>query len=105
MIPSGAEMDLFRALQTSTGVTSVGDISAQYYVRGGNGDQNLVMLNNAVVYNPYHALGILSVIDPEMVSSLEFYKGGFAPQYGGRLSPDQSHLVFQEHDMDYILRF
>lgn len=86
MIPSGAEMDLFRALQTSTGVTSVGDISAQYYVRGGSGDQNLVMLNNAVVYNPYHALGILSVIDPEMVSSLEFYKGGFAPQYGGRLS-------------------
>ncbi len=86
MIPHGAEMDLFRALQTSTGVTSIGDISAQYYVRGGSGDQNLVLLNNAVVYNPYHALGILSVIDPEMVSSLEFYKGGFAPQYGGRLS-------------------
>ncbi len=86
MIPNGVEMDLFRALQTSTGVTSVGDMSAQYYVRGGSGDQNLVLLNNAVVYNPYHALGILSVIDPEMVSSLEFYKGGFAPQYGGRLS-------------------
>lgn len=86
MIPRGAEADIFRALQTSAGVTSTGDISAQYYVRGGASDQNLVLLNGATIYNPYHALGIFSVIDPEMISTLEFYKGGVAPQYGGRLS-------------------
>ncbi len=86
MIPIGAEPDVFRALQTTAGVTTTGDVSAHYYVRGGAGDQNLVLLNGATIYNPFHALGIFSVIDPEMISAVEFYKGGFPTKYGGRLS-------------------
>ena len=86
MMPIGAEPDVFRALQTTAGVTTTGDVSAQYYVRGGAGDQNLVLLNGATIYNPFHALGIFSVIDPEMISAVEFYKGGFPTKYGGRLS-------------------
>ncbi|MFH0989482.1 MAG: TonB-dependent receptor [bacterium] len=86
MVPSGMEVDIFRALQSNPGVGVTSDISARYYVRGGGSDQNLVLLNGATVYNPFHTLGIFSVVDPEMVSLLEFHKGGFPPVYGGRLS-------------------
>jgi hypothetical protein len=86
LIPAGFEADIFRVLQATSGVSSTGDVSSQYYVRGGGGDQNLVLLNGATIYNPFHALGIFSVIDPEMISGMEFYKGGFSSDYGGRLS-------------------
>ncbi len=86
MIPSGAEPDVFRALQTASGVTTTGDVTSKYYVRGGAGDQNLVLFNGATIYNPFHAMGIFSVIDPEMISTVEFFKGGFNADYGGRLS-------------------
>lgn len=84
--PIGAESDIFRVIQNNPGVSSTGDATAKYYVRGGASDQNLVLLNGATVYNPFHALGIFSVIDPEIISSMEFYKGGFAPSVGDRLS-------------------
>jgi len=86
MQPAGIESDIFKFLQSTAGVKSTGDITAKYYVRGGSSDQNLVMLNGATIYNPFHALGIFSVIDPEMISLLEFNKGAFATNYGGRLS-------------------
>lgn len=86
MVPAGAEPDIFRALQTNPGVVTTSDVSARYYVRGGGSDQNLVLLNGATVYSPFHTLGIFSVVDPEMVSLLEFHEGGFPPSYGGRLS-------------------
>lgn len=86
LVPAGAEPDIFRSLQVNPGVATTGDISARYFVRGGASDQNLVLLNGATVYNPFHTLGIFSVVDPEMVSLLEFHKGGFPPSYGGRLS-------------------
>lgn len=84
--PVGAEADIFRVIQNNPGVNTTGDATAKYYVRGGGSDQNLVLLNGATVYNPFHALGIFSVIDPEIISSLEFYKGGFTPAMGDRLS-------------------
>jgi hypothetical protein len=86
LIPAGAESDIFRVLQTIPGVSTTGDVTSKYYVRGGGGDQNLVLLNGATIYNPFHALGIFSVIDPEMIAMLEFYKGGFSSEYSGRLS-------------------
>jgi len=86
MVPPGVEADIFRALQSSPGVTTTSDVSARYYVRGGGSDQNLVLLNGATVYSPFHTLGIFSAVDPEMVSLLEFHEGGFPPSYGGRLS-------------------
>lgn len=86
MMPKGVETDVFRSLQYMPGVRSTGDISAKYYVRGGASNQNLVLLNDVPVYNPFHALGMFSVIDPEMINNMEFYKGGFTSEYGGRLS-------------------
>jgi hypothetical protein len=86
MVPPGVESDIFRALRSNPGVATTSDVSARYYVRGGGSDQNLVLLNGATVYSPFHTLGIFSVVDPEMVSLLEFHEGGFPPSYGGRLS-------------------
>ncbi len=82
----GVETDAMRAIQLLPGVQSAGDVSARYYVRGGASNENLVLLNGTPIYNPFHALGILSVIDPDIINSVEFYKGGFDAKYGGRLS-------------------
>lgn len=85
-LPKGVETDVLRSLQYVAGVRSTGDVSAKYYVRGGTSDQNLVKLNGITVYNPFHALGLFSVIDPEMINSVDFYKGGFTAEHGSRLS-------------------
>ncbi|MBE2281414.1 MAG: TonB-dependent receptor [Ignavibacteriaceae bacterium] len=85
-IPAGVEADVLRAIKFSAGVSSTGDVTSRYYVRGGGSDQNMVLLNSTVIYNPFHALGIFSVIDPEIIKLVEFYKGGFTSEYGGRLS-------------------
>ena len=86
MIPKGVESDIFRSLQYIPGVQSTGDVTARYYVRGSPSNENLVLLNGVTIYNPFHAFGIFSVIDPDMINSVEFYKGAFPPEYGGRLS-------------------
>lgn len=86
MQPAGVEADIFRVIQSSPGVSSTGDVTSRYYVRGGGSDQNLLLLNGVPIYNPYHALGIFSVVDPEMISVMDFYKGGFTPEFGGRIS-------------------
>ncbi|MDP2363550.1 MAG: TonB-dependent receptor, partial [Ignavibacteria bacterium] len=85
-LPKGVETDIFRSLQFLPGVQSTGDVSARYYVRGSSSNQNLILYNGVTVYNPYHALGLFSIIDPEIINSLEFYKGGFPSEYGGKLS-------------------
>lgn len=85
-LPKSVETDVMRSLQYLPGVSSTGDISAKYYVRGGTGDQNLILLNGATIYSPFHSLGIFSVIDPDMINSVDFYKGSFTSEFGGRLS-------------------
>lgn len=85
-LPQGVESDLFRSLQYLPGVQSTGDISARFYVRGGASNQNLVLIDGITLYNPFHALGIFSVIDPDIINNVEFYKGGFSSEHGNRLS-------------------
>jgi len=85
-LPKGVETDIFRSIQYLPGVQSTGDVSARYYVRGGASNQNLVLVDGVTVYNPFHALGLFSVIDPDMINNVEFYKGGFSADLGGRLS-------------------
>ena len=85
-LPQGVETDIFRSIQYIPGVKSTGDISARYYVRGSPSNQNLILLNDIPVYHPFHALGMFSAIDPEMINNIEFYKGGFTSEYSGRLS-------------------
>ena len=85
-LPKGVEADVFRSLQYVAGVNFTGDVSAKYYVRGSDNNQNLILLNGAAIYNPFHALGLFSVIDPDMIKDVKFYKGGFTAEYGGRIS-------------------
>ena len=80
------EVDLIKTLQLKPGVQSGGEASSGLYVRGGGPDQNLVMLDDAVVYNASHLFGFFSVFNPDAVESVELYKGGFPAQFGGRLS-------------------
>jgi len=86
IVPAGIEADLFRTLQSAPGVGMTGDVTARYYVRGGGSDQNLLLLDGVTLYNPFHALGIFSVIDPDIISAVELSKGGYSSAYGGRLS-------------------
>lgn len=85
-LPKGVETDIFRSLQYLPGVQSTGDVSARFYVRGGASNQNLVLIDGITLYNPFHALGLFSVVDPDMINNAEFYKGGFSADLGGRLS-------------------
>ncbi|WP_241739176.1 TonB-dependent receptor [Pontibacter beigongshangensis] len=80
------EVDLIKTLQLKPGVQSGGEGASGLYVRGGGPDQNLVLLDDAVIYNPAHLFGFFSVFNPDAVRSVELYKGGFPAQFGGRLS-------------------
>ncbi|WP_276497416.1 TonB-dependent receptor [Pontibacter litorisediminis] len=80
------EVDLIKTLQLKPGIQSGGEGTSGLYVRGGGPDQNLVLLDDAMIYNPSHLFGFFSVFNPDAVRSVELYKGGFPAQFGGRLS-------------------
>lgn len=80
------DFDVIKALQTIPGIKSFGDGSSLFYVRGGNSDQNLILLDEAPIYNPSHLFGFFSVISPDAINDVEAYKGDFPANYGGRLS-------------------
>ncbi|RYY21181.1 MAG: TonB-dependent receptor [Cytophagaceae bacterium] len=80
------EVDILKTLQLKPGVQSGGEGSSGLFVRGGSSDQNLVLLDNALVYNPNHLFGLFSVFNSDAVQSVDLYKSGFPAQFGGRLS-------------------
>ncbi|MFA8436566.1 MAG: carboxypeptidase-like regulatory domain-containing protein [Marinifilaceae bacterium] len=80
------ETDVMKSLQMLPGVQSSGDATANLNVRGGTYDQNLILLDDAPIYNPSHALGFFSVFNPDAIKNVEIYKGGMPAQYGDRLS-------------------
>ncbi|MCB0589386.1 MAG: TonB-dependent receptor [Phaeodactylibacter sp.] len=82
----GGEPDVLKMAQLLPGVKSVGEGSSGLYVRGGNIDQNLIILDEAPVYNPAHLLGFFSAFNADAIRHMELYKGSFPIEYGGRLS-------------------
>jgi hypothetical protein len=80
------EVDLIKILQLKPGITPGSEGTTGLYVRGGNSDQNLIVLDEAVVYNASHLFGFFSTFNSDAVKDLKVYKGGFPAQYGGRLS-------------------
>lgn len=80
------EVDVLKTLQLLPGVQSAGEGSSGFYVRGGGPDQNLVLLDEAVVYNSGHLLGFFSVFNPDAIKNTTLIKGGMPANYGGRLS-------------------
>ena len=80
------EKDVFKALQLMPGVQSGTEGSSGLYVRGGGPDQNLIILDDATVYNANHLFGFFSLFNGDAIKSIELIKGGFPARYGGRLS-------------------
>ena len=80
------EKDLFKVLQLMPGVQSGTEGTSGFYVRGGGPDQNLIILDDAIVYNANHLFGFFSVFNGDAIKSMQLYKGGFPARYGGRLS-------------------
>ena len=80
------EADILRAVLTLPGVKSVGEASTGFNVRGGSSDQNLILFNDATIYNPAHFFGFFSAFNPEIVREVELYKSSIPANYGGRLA-------------------
>lgn len=80
------EVDLLKVIQLLPGVRNAGEGSSGIYVRGGGPDQNLILLDDAVVYNTGHLFGFFSVFNADAIKNVSLIKGGMPAQYGGRLS-------------------
>jgi len=82
----GAAEDVFRTLQSLPGVLAPNDFSSQLIVRGSGPDQNLIILDDVEVFNPYRLYGVVSMFNPDAVDNVNLISGGFPAKYGDRLS-------------------
>lgn len=80
------EKDILKTIQYLPGVSSGGEGSSNFFVRGGAGDQNLILLDEATVYNASHLFGFFSTFNSDAIKDATLYKGGIPAQYGGRIS-------------------
>ncbi|MDX1906032.1 MAG: carboxypeptidase-like regulatory domain-containing protein [Bacteroidia bacterium] len=86
VIPSLGAPDLAQYLQVLPGVVFTGDQGGQLFIRGGTPIQNMVLMDEMVVYSPFHSIGLFSVFDPDFIRSVDVYSAAFPGQYGGRVS-------------------
>lgn len=80
------EADVLKSILLLPGVTSAGEGASGFNVRGGSVDQNLILLDEATIYNSSHLFGFFSVFNPDAIKDLKLYKGGIPAKYGGRIS-------------------
>ena len=80
------EVDIIKALLTLPGVTNAGEGQSGFNVRGGGADQNLILLDEATIFNSSHLFGLFSVFNPDAIKDLKLYKGGIPARFGGRVS-------------------
>src|SRR5204863_5755486 len=80
------EVDVLKSIQLLLGVQSAGEGNTGFYVRGGGPDQNLILLDEATVYNAAHLFGFFSVFNGDAVQNITLTKGGMPANYGGRLA-------------------
>ncbi|WP_100612409.1 TonB-dependent receptor [Confluentibacter lentus] len=80
------EADIIKAITLLPGVTNAGEGASGFNVRGGAVDQNLILLDEATIYNSSHLFGFFSVFNPDAIKDLKLYKGGIPARYGGRVS-------------------
>ncbi len=97
------EPDVLKAITLLPGIKSGGEGGTGFYVRGGGPDQNLVLMDDAVIYNPSHLLGFLSVFNTDAVRNVEVIKGGMPANYGGRLSSILNVNLKEGNDKDYVV--
>ncbi|TAE47331.1 MAG: TonB-dependent receptor [Bacteroidetes bacterium] len=86
LMPSLGAPDLAQYLQVLPGVVFTGDQGGQLYIRGGTPIMNMVLLDDMIIYSPFHSIGLFSVFDPDYIRSVDVYSAAFPGQYGGRVS-------------------
>lgn len=80
------EVDVIKTIQLQSGVKSIGDGSSGMFIRGGGSDQNLILIDEAPIYNPSHLFGLISVFNPDALNHVTLFKSNMPAQYGGRVS-------------------
>jgi len=80
------EVDILKTIQLLPGVQSAGEGNSGFYVRGGGPDQNLILLDDAIIYNASHLFGFFSIFNADIIKDVDLIKGGMPANYGGRLS-------------------
>ncbi|MFL5771884.1 MAG: TonB-dependent receptor, partial [Flavisolibacter sp.] len=95
------ERDILKTMQLLPGVKSAGEGNSGFYVRGGTIDQNLILLDEAPVYNPSHLLGFFSTFNSDAIKNVTLYKGAMPAQYGGRLSSVVDIKMNDGNNQDY----
>jgi hypothetical protein len=80
------EVDIIKNIQLLPGVISAGEGTSSFFVRGGGADQNLILIDEAPIYDPSHLGGMISVFNADVIKESELYKGGIPSRFGGRLS-------------------
>ncbi len=95
------EKDVLKTIQLLPGIKSAGEGSSGFFVRGGAADQNLILLDEATVYNASHLLGFFSTFNSDAVKDITVYKGGMPAQYGGRLSSVLDIKMNEGNNQDY----
>jgi len=98
------EKDVLKTIQLLPGVKSIGDGNSGFYVRGGGSDQNLILLDEAVVYNASHLFGFFSTFNSDAIKDVSLYKGGMPAQYGGRLSSVLDIKMLDGNAKDFTLQ-
>ncbi len=81
----GSEVDVFQNALLQPGIKTIGEDASGVHIRGGGVDQNLILLDEAIIYNPYH-VAFASIFNPEAINDVKIYKGFIPPSYGGRAS-------------------
>ncbi len=84
--PAKGEPDVLNSIQSLQGISGKNDVFNEFHVRGGTPDQNLLMLDRATVYHPYHLFGLMSAFNSDIVGAVDVSTGGFSSAYGNRMS-------------------
>lgn len=95
------EKDILKTIQLMPGVAAAGDGNSGFYVRGGGADQNLILLDEAPVYNASHLLGFFSTFNSDAIKDITIYKGSMPAEYGGRLSSVLDIVMNEGNNQDY----
>lgn len=95
------EKDILKTIQLMPGVKSAGDGNSGFYVRGGGADQNLILLDEAPVYNASHLLGFFSTFNSDAIKDVTVYKGSMPAEYGGRLSSVLDIAMNEGNNQEY----
>jgi len=95
------EKDILKTIQLLPGIKSAGEGNSGFYVRGGGADQNLILLDEAPIYNASHLLGFFSVFNSDAIKDVSVYSSGFPAEYGGRLSSVVDVKMNEGNDKTY----